>query len=132
MVADRWLSGQTLLDDNYEWFNNYPARDTSAKCCEAYLAEEHWVSNYFTWTHQLPLADLPDTGKAIKCFKAAIFEGYAIADVMKLGLALKDTIQRDWAEPEPEWFDAIDSAVLRYTKEKENIYIAKENEDVEN
>jgi hypothetical protein len=122
LASDRWLSGQELHDDNWGWIKSYPTRDVIS-CCEVIQVEDHWISNYFTWERQLPLADLPDIGKAIREFKTAIVNQQKISLVLQLSFTLKDTIRKDWQEPEPEWFDDINIAILRY---------AKEHEDVEN
>ena len=116
------LTGKELMDNRWEWYPNWPDTGTIKPCYEISEAGG-WVSDYFKWERQLPLADLPDTGKAIRDFKDAIVNQQKVSLVLQLGLTLKDTIRKDWEEPETEWFDDIDSAVLRY---------AKENEDVEN
>ena len=124
VLGDCPYSGQELLDFGLECWDNYPDKTTSFKCCEAHLVEEdHWISDYLYWTNQLPLADLPDTGKAIHDFKTAIIEQKKVSLVLQLGYTLKDMIEKDWEEPEPEWFTYIDTAILRYVKDKEEGHV---------
>ena len=114
-----WYSGKNLMDTRWEWYPKWPDTGTSEPCCEIVEAD----ALYFKWERHLPLADLPEVGKAIKCFKDAVAERQSIANVISLGMALKNSIQHNWAEPEPEWFDDIDTAVLMYAEEKEKEHV---------
>ena len=125
------LTGKDLAENRWEWYPKWPDTGTSEPCCDI-IEADNWLVDYFKWERHLPLADLPEVGKAIKCFKDVISERQNIANVISLGMALKNSIQHNWAEPEPEWFDDIDKAVLKYAEEKEHAYKAKEQEDVEN